>query len=312
MRTDNPRENFMTIHVLRRALMVLASALALVGAGGAEAAFRAYLASNGLDTDPCTLQQPCRLLPAALAAVDPGGEIWMLDSANFNTGLVNVTKSVTILAVPGAVGSVVANGADAMLINAVSVKVILRNLVFLNLSGASNNGIYMTAGASLTVIECQFTNLGNAAIYITDTGMKGQIVRSNFVNNGTAIRVFAGVVSLIDNNVMNSIIAVEASGSGYLGPSGAGVSPPTGPTRVYVSGGNLINSNTVFHMESPGTRAAGQCNGSNIFIRTTPFSPQILTYTNQLSVTGAMDQNPGCVGPPASYSIDQYNTPWPS
>jgi hypothetical protein len=32
----------------------------------------------------------------------------MLDSANYNVGQVNITKSVTILAVPGVVGSVVA------------------------------------------------------------------------------------------------------------------------------------------------------------------------------------------------------------
>ncbi len=73
--------------------------------------FRAYLSQNGSDTNPCTLPAPCRLLPAALAAVKDGGEIWMLDSANFNVGVVDIAKSVTILAVPGALGSVVANNA---------------------------------------------------------------------------------------------------------------------------------------------------------------------------------------------------------
>jgi hypothetical protein len=62
--------------------------------------FRAYLAPDGLDANPCTLAAPCRLLPAALAAVTDGGEIWMLDSANYNAGPVNVAKSVSILAVP--------------------------------------------------------------------------------------------------------------------------------------------------------------------------------------------------------------------
>jgi hypothetical protein len=107
--------------------MAFASALALLGAAGADAAFRAYVSSTGNDIDPCSIQQPCRLLPAALTAVDVGGEIWMLDSANFNTGTVSVTKSVTILAVPGAVGSVVANSADAMSIATAGVKVVLRN-----------------------------------------------------------------------------------------------------------------------------------------------------------------------------------------
>ncbi len=64
--------------------------------------FRAYLDPSGSDANPCTLPAPCRLLPAALAAVASGGEIWMLDSANYSAGPVNITKSVTILALPGA------------------------------------------------------------------------------------------------------------------------------------------------------------------------------------------------------------------
>ena len=70
--------------------------------------FRAYVASDGNDANPCTLAAPCRLLPAALTAVASGGEIWMLESANYNTATVNINKSVSILAVPGAVGSIVA------------------------------------------------------------------------------------------------------------------------------------------------------------------------------------------------------------
>ena len=44
--------------------------------------FRAYLTLDGNDANPCRLQLPCRLFPAALTAVQSGGEIWMLDSAN--------------------------------------------------------------------------------------------------------------------------------------------------------------------------------------------------------------------------------------
>src|SRR5690606_11129227 len=57
-----------------------------------HAIFRAYLASTGSDANPCTLQQPCRLLPRALSVVDEGGEIWMMDSANYNTTTVEIGK----------------------------------------------------------------------------------------------------------------------------------------------------------------------------------------------------------------------------
>src|SRR6185503_13920086 len=88
------------IRFIRTALLFLALGLA---ASAHAQLFRAYLSGSGSDTNPCTLVAPCRLLPAALNAVASGGEIWMLDSANYNSSTVNITKSVSILAIPGVV-----------------------------------------------------------------------------------------------------------------------------------------------------------------------------------------------------------------
>jgi len=130
--------------------------------------FRAYLAIDGSDANPCTLPAPCRLLPAALAAVADGGEIWMLDSANYNTATVNITKSVKILAVPGAVGSVLATGGPAISIATAGVSVSLRNLVIAPLpGGGSTYGILMTAGDSLTVEGSLLSGLPSTAILVT-------------------------------------------------------------------------------------------------------------------------------------------------
>src|SRR5579863_2258690 len=70
---------------------------------------RAYVSSTGSDKHNCALASPCRNLNAALAAVQSGGEIWILDSGNFNDSspsTVTITQSVTILAIPGAAASV--------------------------------------------------------------------------------------------------------------------------------------------------------------------------------------------------------------
>ena len=88
---------------IRFALLV-ASSLLLPLSSHAQL-FRAYLATYGADTNACTVVAPCRLLPAALAAVANNGEIWMVDSGNFNSGTVNVTKNVKIQAVPGRWGA---------------------------------------------------------------------------------------------------------------------------------------------------------------------------------------------------------------
>ncbi len=172
--------------------------------------FRTYLSPTGLDTNPCNLAAPCRLLPAALTAVADGGEIWMLGSANYNTTTVNITKSVSILAVPGVVGSVVATGGPAISIATAGVNVSLRNLVVAPLSGAGGtDGVNMTNGASLTVDGCLFANLAGAGV---------------FVNTAARVRI---VDSLIRDNSSHGVYlasgpTAEISNSKLLGNGGAG------------------------------------------------------------------------------------------
>jgi hypothetical protein len=163
-----------------RSTLALVAAL-LLSAPADALLFRAYLDPTGSDANPCTLPQPCRLLPAALAALADGGEIWMLDSANYNTAPVNITKSVTILAVPGALGSVVAAGGNAIEIATAGVEVALRNLVIVPLpGGGGTGGISMTNGAALTVENCLVANLPGtgidvvaaASVRVTDSAIR--------------------------------------------------------------------------------------------------------------------------------------------
>jgi predicted outer membrane repeat protein len=126
--------------------------------------FRTYVSRDGSDANPCTLQAPCRLLPAALAKVKDGGEVWMVDSGNFNVGVVDIVKSVTIQTVPGAYGSVVANNAGAIRVNAAGVEVTLRGIAVLNLAGGSNTGINFVQGAQLTVEDTQVFGLANGIV----------------------------------------------------------------------------------------------------------------------------------------------------
>jgi Right handed beta helix region len=202
--------------------------------------FRAYVASDGSDANPCTVQAPCRLLPAALAAVKDGGEVWIMDSANFNTAPVNITKSVSILAIPGALGSIVGSGGDAILINAPGAKVALRNLKILNFSGGQN-GIHMTNGASLKVEGCEIagfaaTNLSAgikvytpAKVTIVDTivrdnsygvwfdnGSTGDVARTTAVDNAqTGILAGPTVASTVTVTVTDTV-ASNNTFSGFV------------------------------------------------------------------------------------------------
>ena len=186
------------------AVTVLASATA-----GAQA-FRTYLAPTGVDTNPCSLQAPCRLLPAALAAVADGGEVWMLDSANYNSATVNVTKSVTILAVPGALGSVVATNGPAIRINTAGVKVALRNLVIVPLPGTGAvHGVVLNLGAGLTIDNCLIANMPTNGVLV-NTNATLRLTDSTIRDNGAV-----GVA--LQNGARATITRAMISGNAQLG-----------------------------------------------------------------------------------------------
>ena len=208
------------------ALALLASSASPAWSAGL---FRAYLSVKGDDLNSCTVQAPCRLLPAALDAVADGGEIWIMDSANFNTSQVNIGKSVTILAIPGAVGSLVSTGGgNAIYVNAAGAKVALRNLVIVRI-GTGNDGVGFNGGDSLTVEDCEIANMSASAISAYDTAakvtVKNTVLRSNnigFYARGPVVASLDGVHS--DGNTTAGV---------YL-DSGAGTGPTVGITNSFL------------------------------------------------------------------------------
>jgi hypothetical protein len=230
----------MTTKHLRRVLASTLVGAALLAATGAQAQlFRAYLASDGLDTNPCTLPQPCRLLPAALTAVAAGGEVWMLDSANFNTSTVAVNKSVTILAVPGALGSIVGGTGGtftAMTVGAGSVT--LRNLVFRG-TGAADIAILIGSSGSVTIEGCEifgFRGTGTNGIGIwADTA---NVTKVNVI--GTTVRDnHHGIIA-----AQNALVTISKSHIVANGGVGVWSNSGGGTTRVDVSD-SVSNGNAV-------------------------------------------------------------------
>ncbi len=210
---------------------LLLAILLLVASAAQAQLFRAYVASYGNDTNPCTVAQPCRLLPAALSAVRDGGEVWMLDSANFNSGTVAITKSVSILAVPGQVASIVTlGGAFAIALPVSGVTVALRNVLITdNAINPGVGGIYITGNVSLSVEDCVFANIADEAIYAdvyhTPNSSTIHVKNSVFRNVGgergntywVAIRVGNGPTV----SVMNSQFMTSGGIWGYSDQNGA-------------------------------------------------------------------------------------------
>jgi hypothetical protein len=275
MRRNN--EASMIIRTLVRSAAALVCGAAMLWAPVQAGIFRSYLSSAGNDANPCTLPAPCRLLPAALAAVNDGGEIWLLDSANFNTATVSVAKSVTIIAIPGVLGSIVANGADALSINAPGAKVTLRNVAIVNLSGVGNKGVAFLQGATLVVEGSQLYGLGTgvmataagATVTIKDTTIRdndtgvtfstlvrGQLVHVALLNNLTA-----GVSALNGARVTMSGSTVSGGGSGVVASASS-----SSTTQVAISASSLSGNSVAVQVAASTVSDASQVVLNNVTI----------------------------------------------
>jgi hypothetical protein len=201
---------------------------------------------------------PCRLLPAALAAVDSGGEIWMLDSANYNTASVSIAKSVSILSVPGSVGSILAIAGPAINVTTGSLKISLRNVVIGNLAGAGGTDGIAVSGSRLTLEDSVVQNVLHRGVYVTGTGGRVHVVNSTirntgnnafqieggavgvasgsrFINNASNVIVFGTVVGLTTATVTNCVISGGDVGVGAF-PSASGMGATLAMTGSTVEG----------------------------------------------------------------------------
>src|SRR6266446_7086203 len=97
---------------------------------------RTYVSGLGSDSNACTAAQPCRTLKAALALTTAGGEIYVLDSADY--GPVTINKAVTITA-DGAVAGVLATSGVGISISAGANDVV--TLRGLNVDGGKTGGV---------------------------------------------------------------------------------------------------------------------------------------------------------------------------
>jgi len=169
----------------------IAAALALP-AVAAAAPQRTFVASSGDDSNPCTLAQPCRGFTAALAAVNSGGEILVLDSAGY--GPVTIDKSVSIVAAPGAYAGITVSSGNGITIATAGIDVRLKGLTINGLGGTY--GVHVTAGNSLRIEDCAIANIswgvrvdGPMLLMVSNTRFDHDGGAGIWVQDGTTVSV---------------------------------------------------------------------------------------------------------------------------
>lgn len=216
---------------------------------------RTYVSGLGNDSNPCTTASPCASFAAALALTLPGGEIFVLDSANY--GSVTINKAVSITAESAGAGILVTSG-NAVVINAGSNDVI--NLRGLILDGAQSgdSGIQFHSGAALFVQNSTIRNFVGNGINFTPNGAAKLFVTDTTVsaNKGNGI-----LISPANSSAVACMLArIAASGNGV---------------GIFASGGsvNLTMTDTV---AGNNTYGVGATSSSAVMVRNSTFSNNIV------------------------------------
>jgi hypothetical protein len=202
----------MKSHVFGFALLSVAAVGASAPAQAAST--RTFVSSSGVDTNPCTITQPCATFAGAYANTLPNGIIAALDPGKY--GPLTITTGLTIngngwAAITGPAGG------DAIDITAASGNVTLIGLE-LDGAGAGKHGIFLmstlTGTAALNVRDCVVSNFTDSGIAIQPSAqptfetMFASILNSYSQNNGNGIKIAPtgmGIVYfVIDQTTVNN------------------------------------------------------------------------------------------------------------
>lgn len=174
------------------------AALLAVSIDAGAAAQRTFVASGGVDTNPCSINLPCRSFGTAIGQTLAGGEVIVQDSAGY--GIVTITKSVSIIAPAGVYAGVsVFSGQTGVTVNGAGLIVVLRGLS-INGVGGGDTGIHVLQSARVRIESCIVAGLAAAGIVHDAIGAE-LIVLDTIVrdNGGAGIGINGDAKAVLDH-----------------------------------------------------------------------------------------------------------------
>lgn len=195
---------------MKKLISVRIAAALLLGAASVAsfAVQRTFVASYGLDTNPCSVISPCRTFQPAINAVDPGGEVVALDSAGY--GSITISKSVSVIVPPGVHAAIAASTGTAVTVSPGAADVVVLRGLYLNNVATASLGIEVTSGAAVHVENCVANGFTGAGIGLLLTGadttelyVKDTIVRNTggVAGDGIVVNSDTGRVKAVFDRV---------------------------------------------------------------------------------------------------------------
>jgi Right handed beta helix region len=152
---------------------------------------RVFVSGHGLDTNPCTVAQPCRTFQHAYNTVPANGEIDVLDPAGY--GPLTITKGISIQA-HGFGGITQAAGAGIIIYVTTSDPVTLNGLL-IDGAGTGTIGIHITSGPSVQILNSVVRHFQHGIYSNTSASPSNLLIEDTITsdNSGTGISVLPNV-----------------------------------------------------------------------------------------------------------------------
>lgn len=179
-------------------LLVTALVCLLPAAPAQALALRTFVSAAGSDSNNCTdVSTPCRHLAQAYAATMAGGEIDVLDPANY--GGLTISQAISIEGFGWATLSA-GSGFAAITINAgASDKINIRGVVLDGFGIANNTGIQFNSGGSLNVQDSVIRNFANYGIVISPAAAASALISNTTVTDVNVSANSSAGIALVAN-----------------------------------------------------------------------------------------------------------------
>ncbi|HEY8031151.1 MAG TPA: right-handed parallel beta-helix repeat-containing protein [Methylocella sp.] len=197
-----------------------------------------WVSGHGTDSGTCTRDLPCRTFAFALTQTAAGGEIDVLDPAEYGT--LTITQSVSIINDSTGIAAIDSPVENAIAISAgPSDSVYLRGLTLRGI-GAGSSGVRLFTGGNVAIENCVIRDFANAGINLSPTTSSSFSI-SNVIasNNGhIGVRVHPRGTAVV-TGVINK---VTANNNGVFGITVDGVESTGASLNVTVAGSESSNN----------------------------------------------------------------------
>lgn len=248
---------------------------------------RSAVSINGLDTNTCTVPDPCRTFGTAITKTNAGGEIIALTSGGY--GAFTIGKAVSIISPAGLHVAIAPTAGTAITVAAASTDVVVLRGLYLNSLGAST-GVSATSVGTLHVEDSVVNGFAGDGINFSTAGFL--IVSDVTVRHNTSTGI---VVKGVDatNKALATIehcrLVRNGNSSGIGSDGGLGAEDFSDVTvRDSVAAGNFRGFQAIITTGTPTIHlaienSAASMNTVGVFAGTNVFQGNASTVTVRVS-----------------------------